>query len=264
MRTAPGAAVAFGLLVLITAFLAAALPRAVDAYETGGLRREIGGAPPSATVLQLTTPQPGLENPLPAREEEMRPAALSAVHRKVLASLPGPLRADAAESAYGVRTSEALSGQDTWLPRPDGFPPGFTLATQSDLAAHAAVREGRLPAADRRITAETKELEAAVTSATARDLRLRVGSVIRLSDATGSTDLAVRITGIVEPRNPRGSYWSAEPILRTPGRGAPPPHTPPRTPGGGPPRAGGGPPPRHTGKLSIRPAAARPSPAAAV
>ncbi|WP_326612893.1 ABC transporter permease [Streptomyces scopuliridis] len=226
LRTAPGAAVAFGLLVLITAFLAAALPRAVDSYETGGLRREIADAPPSATALQLTTPQPGLEIPLPAREEEMRPAALSAVHRKVLAGLPGPLRADAAESAYGVRTSEALSGQDSWLPRPDGVSPGFTLATQSDLAAHAAVREGRLPAADGRITAETKELEAAVTSETARTLRLRVGSAIRLSDSTGSTDLAVRITGIVDPRGPQGSYWSVEPVLRTPGLAALPSNPP--------------------------------------
>lgn len=41
----PGAAVAFGVLVLVTAFLAAALPRALDAYETKGLRQEIAGAP---------------------------------------------------------------------------------------------------------------------------------------------------------------------------------------------------------------------------
>ncbi|MFJ9029956.1 ABC transporter permease [Streptomyces sp. NPDC102274] len=226
LRTAPGAAVAFGLLVLITAFLAAALPRAVDAYETGGLRREIGTAPPSTTVLELTAPQPGLENPLPSREEEMRSAALSAVHRKAQASLPAPLRVDAAESAYGVRTSEVLIGQDSWLPRPDVYPPGFTLAAQSGLAAHATVREGRLPAADGRVTARTKELEAAVTSATARDLRLRVGSVIHLSDSTGSTDLAVRITGIIEPRDPRGSYWSVEPVLRTPGLTAMPTRPP--------------------------------------
>lgn len=36
LRTAPGAACALGLLVLLTAFLAAAFPRAVDAYETKG------------------------------------------------------------------------------------------------------------------------------------------------------------------------------------------------------------------------------------
>ncbi|MFF2060925.1 FtsX-like permease family protein [Streptomyces sp. NPDC058200] len=217
LRTAPGAAVAFGVLVLITAFLMAVLPRAVDAYESEGLRRDIGGAPPGATVLGLSAPQPGLEIPRSAREEAMRPAALSAVHRKVLASLPAPVRADAAESAYGVRTSEALTGTDTWLPRPDGIGPRFTLAAQSELAAHAAVRGGRLPAAGGRVTAETKEVEAAATTATARVMRLRVGSVIRLSGPTGSTALSVRITGIVEPRRPQGSYWSAEPVLRTPG-----------------------------------------------
>ncbi|MFF1420257.1 FtsX-like permease family protein [Streptomyces sp. NPDC058280] len=217
LRTAPGAAVAFGVLVLITAFLMAVLPRAVDAYESEGLRQDIGGAPPGATVLGLSAPQPGLEIPRSAREEAMRPAALSAVHRKVLASLPAPVRADAAESAYGVRTSEALTGTDTWLPRPDGIGPRFTLAAQSELAAHAAVRGGRLPAAGGRVTAETKEVEAAATTATARVMRLRVGSVIRLSGPTGSTALSVRITGIVEPRRPQGSYWSAEPVLRTPG-----------------------------------------------
>ncbi len=226
LRTAPGAAVAFGLLVLVTAFLAAALPRAVDAYETEGLRREIGAAPPGATVLELTAPQPGLEIPRPAREEEMRPAALSAVHRAARAGLPAPLRADPAESAYGVRTADGLSGTDTWLPRPDGVPPRFTLAAQSGVAAHAAVREGRLPATGGRITAETRELEAAVTAATARDLRLRVGSVLRLSDATGSTDLTVRITGIIEPRDPQGAYWSVEPVLRTPGLAALPSNPP--------------------------------------
>lgn len=36
LRTAPGAACAFALLVVVTAFLAAAFPRAVDNYENRG------------------------------------------------------------------------------------------------------------------------------------------------------------------------------------------------------------------------------------
>lgn len=36
LRTAPAAACALGLLVLVTAFLAAAFPRAVDTYESKG------------------------------------------------------------------------------------------------------------------------------------------------------------------------------------------------------------------------------------
>ncbi|MFD7894913.1 ABC transporter permease [Streptomyces sp. NPDC059743] len=226
LRTAPGAAVAFGALVLLTAFLAAAFPRAVDAYETDGLRREITGTPVTDTVLRLTAPQAGLEIPEPQRVEAMRPDALEAVYRQTVASLPGPLRVDLADSAYGVRTGEPLTGTDDWLPRPDGIPPRFTLATQSELAAHATVRSGRLPSAGQGADARTKEVEAAVTTATARELRLRVGSVLRLSDRYGTQALSVRITGLVEPHRPNGSYWSAEPLLRVPGLAALPSRPP--------------------------------------
>ncbi|WP_066955482.1 FtsX-like permease family protein [Streptomyces lushanensis] len=226
LRTAPGAAAALGALVLLTAFLAAAFPRAVDAYETDGLRREITGTPVSDTVLQLTAPQAGLEIPEPQRVEAMRPDALEALYRRAVASLPSPLRVDLAESAYGVRTGEPLTGTDDWLPRPDAIPPRFTLATQSELATHATVRSGRLPSAGRGADARTKEVEAAATTATARELRLRVGSVLRLSDRYGTRALTVRITGLVEPRHPEGSYWSAEPLLRAPGLNALPSRPP--------------------------------------
>ncbi|KPI01571.1 hypothetical protein OK006_1068 [Actinobacteria bacterium OK006] len=220
LRTAPGAAVAFGVLVLVTAFLAAALPRALDAYETKGLRQEIAGAPPAATSVELSAPQPGLEIAQSTREKAVRPPALAAVRRAALARLPAPLRADTTESAYGVRTSKSLVGLNPWLPVIDA-PPRFTLAAQSGLAAHSTVRGGRLPIAAGEVTADTRKVEAAVTEATARTLRLRVGSVIDV-DGFGGAPLVVRITGIVEPRHPRGGYWSAEPVLRTPGVAADP------------------------------------------
>ncbi|MFE5082143.1 ABC transporter permease [Streptomyces mirabilis] len=220
LRTAPGAAVAFGVLVLVTAFLAAALPRALDAYETKGLRQEIAGAPPAATSVELSAPQPGLEIAQATREKAVRPPALAAVRRAALARLPAPLRADTTESAYGVRTSKSLVGLNSWLPVIDA-PPRFTLAAQSELAAHSTVRGGRLPTAAGKVTADTRKVEAAVTEATARTLRLRVGSVIDV-DGFGGAPLVVRITGIVEPRHPQGGYWSAEPVLRTPGVAADP------------------------------------------
>ncbi|MFK0021979.1 ABC transporter permease [Streptomyces sp. NPDC090798] len=215
LRTAPGVAVAFGVLVLVTAFLAAVLPRALDAYETKGLRQEIAGAPPAATSVELSAPQPGLEIAQSTREKAVRPPALAAVRRAALARLPAPLRADTTESSYGVRTSKSLVALNPWLPVIDA-PPRFTLVAQSGLAAHATVRGGRLPTAAGDVTADTRKVEAAVTEATARTLRLRVGSVIDV-DGFGGAPLAVRITGIVEPRRPQGGYWSAEPVLRTPG-----------------------------------------------
>ncbi|MDT0389575.1 ABC transporter permease [Streptomyces dubilierae] len=215
LRTAPWSAVALGVLVLLTAFLAAVLPRAVEAYETQGLREAVAGAAPEAGVLELKTPPPGLERSDEARADAVRPEALAAIGARARALLPAPLRADPAQSAYGVRTARSLEGLDAALPRPDGLPPRFTLLAQSGAAAHATVREGRLPTAGR-VGVDTRAVEGAVTRETARTLGLRAGSTLTLA---GYPDrpLTVRITGVLEPRQPQRSYWSAEPVLRTPG-----------------------------------------------
>ncbi|MFJ8105299.1 ABC transporter permease [Streptomyces sp. NPDC096132] len=215
LRTAPVTAVAFGALVLVTAFLAALLPRAVEAYETDGLRGALAAASPESTVLELKAPQPGLELPQETREDAVRPDALAAVDVKASALLPEPLRADPAESAYGVRTATSLEAQDASLPRPDGLPPRFTLLAQSGVAEHATVREGRLPTAGAPVTADTRVLEGAVTTETARTLRLRAGSTLTLAGFPDGP-LTVRITGILEPRHPERSWWSVERVLRSP------------------------------------------------
>ncbi|MEV7088656.1 FtsX-like permease family protein [Streptomyces sp. NPDC093085] len=229
LRTAPGTAVALAVLVLFTAFLAAAFPRAVDASGTDGLRREIAGAPASGTVLQLTAPLSGVETPESALVEAVRPDALGELHRRAAARVGEQLPLDRGESAYGVRTGESLTATDPGLPSPDGLPPRFTPFTQNALGAHATVRSGRLPSAapatdagtgEAEAAGETEEVEAAVTTDTARVLRLRTGSVLHLHDPYGTPALTVRVTGVVEPHDPEGSYWSAETLLRTPGQSA--------------------------------------------
>ncbi|MEU6912068.1 ABC transporter permease [Streptomyces olindensis] len=214
LRTAPWSAVTFGVLVLVTAFLAAVLPRAVEAYETDGLREAVAEASPESTVLELKAPPPGLERPEAARADAVLPEALAAVDAQARTLLPGPLRADPAESAYGVRTGKSLEALDASLPRPDGLPPRFTLLAQSGAAGHATVREGRLPTAGA-VSVDTRSVEGAVTSDTARTLRLRAGSTLSLAGFPDGP-LTVRITGVLEPRHPQRSYWSAEPVLRTP------------------------------------------------
>lgn len=216
LRTAPGAALALGLLVLFTSFLAAAFPRAVDAYENRGLRHDITTAAPSRSGLELTTPPPPIERDDAARDASLLPARLGPLHRQVLGLLPEPLRADPGQSAYGVRTAKALVARDRWLPRPNAKDPEFTLAAHSGVAEHAIVREGRLPRVTNKVTAATREVEAAVTAETAKTLNIRTGSVVHLGDPAGTT-LSTRVTGIIEPREPEGGYWSHDPLLRTPG-----------------------------------------------
>ncbi len=104
LRTAPGAATALAVLVLVTAFLAAAFPRAVDAYETKGLRHDILTADAGRSTLEVARPQPGLELPQAQRDDEARSPELARIGAGLLKALPAPLRADTSSVTW-VRTS---------------------------------------------------------------------------------------------------------------------------------------------------------------
>ncbi|MFD3533439.1 FtsX-like permease family protein [Streptomyces sp. NPDC058664] len=205
LRTAPLAAASLALLVLVTAYLAAALPRAVDAYETEGLRHDIRTAAPRNAVLELTAPLG-----VTPEESSLRPKALQEQHDAVSALFPEPIRTDPGQNVHGIRTVKRAEGLDPWLPRPNGMSPEFVLSSPSGLTEHATLRKGRLAAGTARAP------EAVVTVKTAAALRLKPGSVVHVPSKVGTESLAVTVTGIVEPRGPESAYWSVEPLLRTP------------------------------------------------
>ncbi|MFJ5773433.1 FtsX-like permease family protein [Streptomyces sp. NPDC093094] len=215
LRAAPGAAWALAVLVALTACLAAAFPRALDRHQDAGLRRAVADARPDRTTFRLYAPPPGSQLPQGDRESAMRPARLAAGQSAVLDALHAPFAADPEQSSYGVRTDTHMEVPDTFLARPSGLPAHVTLVAQNALARHSRTAEGRLPrAAAGSVTAGTAEVEAAVTAETAKHLRIRVGSVIHVPRP--GRPLAVRITGVLTPREPSGAYWSTQPVLRTP------------------------------------------------
>lgn len=221
LRTAPGAAVALALLVMATACLAAAFPRAVERYEDAGLRRAVLDATAPRTSLQVSAPQPGNYIPQPERETALRPESMRKAYERVLNTIERPLAVDPGQSTYGVRNVNNLEAAETWLPMPSGLPAQMSLAAQSGLAEHSRPSAGRLPRAGGTVTAATREVEAAVTTETAERLDIKVGSVIHVP-AVERDPLAVRITGIVVPRDPEGAYWTTQPLLRTPSLIRPP------------------------------------------
>ncbi|BFO21609.1 hypothetical protein SHKM778_79970 [Streptomyces sp. KM77-8] len=201
LRSAPGGAVALALLVAVTAFLAAALPLAVDRYGDAGLRRSMEVAGPARTTVQLYSPSAaGL---LTAPEEQLRGDPIADAHARILALPGGSLPVDREQSSYGVRTTRPLEVPDPWLAMPDAVLPQFHLAAPSGLADHSRLRKGRLPEAPDDVTPVTSSVEAAVTAETARNLHIEVGSVLHVP-AVERGPLAVRVTGIVEPRSPQG------------------------------------------------------------
>ncbi|WAU79597.1 ABC transporter permease [Streptomyces sp. Qhu-G9] len=215
LRAAPGTAVALALLVTATVCLAAAFPRAIDRYEDAGLRQAVVDATARRSSVQVTAPPPTLGSTQGERESVLRPASLRKEYERILNVVERPLVADPGQSTYGARTTKSLEAAEKWLPRPSGLPAQMTLAAHHGLAEHARLRAGRLPRAEGKVTASAPEVEAAVTTETADRLRIKVGSVIHVP-AVGRAPLAVRVTGIVAPRDREGAYWATQPILRTP------------------------------------------------
>ncbi|MFI1396005.1 FtsX-like permease family protein [Streptomyces sp. NPDC020681] len=220
LRTAPGTALALMLLVLVTSFLAAAFPRGVDTYEGEGLRHEMSSASPDRSTIQLTDDPAEHEDTVQsdwAASLDFR--LLTQQHRQILAALPDPLRADAEQSTYGAHITKPVAATDEWLPQLDGGSPVFTLSTRTGLADHSKLLSGRLPAAAAGSVGPAADaVEAAVTEATAKALGIKVGSTVHVPRLAAGTPLAIKVTGIVEPARPQLSYWSVEPVLRTPTR----------------------------------------------
>ncbi|MGA5413906.1 FtsX-like permease family protein [Streptomyces pseudogriseolus] len=215
LRTAPGAAAALALLVAVTAFLAAALPLALDRYDERGMRRALETAGPTRTTVQFQTSDADVYLSDGPWEERLTREAVEGPYAKLLA-LPGrALPLDREQSSAGVRTTRSLKTPDAYLSQPDGLPPVFHLVAQGGVAGHSRLAEGRLPKAPGDPGRAVSALEAAVTAETAKALNIRVGSVVHFPRAEGDP-LAVRVTGVVVPREPDGAYWSALPGLDKP------------------------------------------------
>ncbi|KUN83401.1 hypothetical protein AQJ66_19005, partial [Streptomyces bungoensis] len=215
LRAAPGAAAALALLVALTACLAGALPRAVDRYEDAGLRHALHQALPEHTTLKVTAPLPPPGAAPGDLATALRPDTLERQYEKLLDTAGGAPAVDRSQSAYGVATGADPAVPDPWIPRPTGQLAHVCLVAPSGLAGHAKVRQGRLPRTAGPVNAESPGVEAAVTAATAKALHIEVGSVIHVP-GIARAPLAVRVTGILIPRDPAGAYWSTVPLLRTP------------------------------------------------
>ncbi len=198
LRATRPAALALGALMLITAFLAAAFPRGVDAYETRGLRAALDDARPDQRTIEITASRRD------AAPNGHAPAALRRQDAALRAQFTAPLRISATDAVHGVRTVTPLPAGDPGLPRPDGVAPAFSLYAVSGLAGHATVAAGRLP---RPARPGAPAREAAVTVATARALHLRPGGQLHLDGTT------LRISGLLTPRAPEGSYWASDPLM---------------------------------------------------
>ncbi|MFF3951501.1 hypothetical protein ACFYYN_42940 [Streptomyces sp. NPDC001902] len=212
LRAAPGGTLALAALVFVTAFLAAALPRAVDGYEDTALRDAVSHAslPGRSVTMSLQVSQ--LSAPLNA-EGLLTPPSLKETETRFQRLVKPPLTLERDQTVYGVRSADT-DVTDPGLPRIMAvapLPPKSTLVAQPDLAANTRLLEGRLPHPG----TDAHSVEAVITDRTAKVMKLRTGSAFHLEDAVGSV-MTVRVTGIVTPRTPGAAWWNAESDLRRP------------------------------------------------
>ncbi|WP_377273627.1 FtsX-like permease family protein [Peterkaempfera sp. SMS 1(5)a] len=208
LRTASGAAAALCLLVLATAFLAAALPSASARADDTALRRRIAATDLQGRSITGTT-DPGFFGAGGAMTAAKVQNALEALVRP-------PLVVDKATSSYGDRGLETVSLTGRNMPRPDGLAPVVALAWQPGQAAHVHLVEGRLPhdpvpprGPDEQVTRLV--LETAVSEQTARILGVHAGA--RLSTGTVVT---LEVVGVYRPLDPSLPYWVADQRLLRP------------------------------------------------
>ncbi|MFG1806016.1 FtsX-like permease family protein [Streptomyces sp. NPDC049040] len=227
LRAAPAGALALAALVLVTAFLAAALPRAVDRYEDTALRKAVAGAAPRDRGISLADDYRTSDDP--AQDTKLAPATLDGVERDFRALLSPPLRIDAGTVVQGVRSGAEAEVPDPELPRTSDHAPGADLVAQAGLAGHTTVVSGRLPRPEP-AGPPSLALEGAVTEKTAQVLHLKVGQTVHLMKF-GAKPLSVRISGIVAPRDPAAGYWTMDDDLLAPLVSYPPhlPIDPPHT-----------------------------------
>lgn len=213
---------ALAALVLVSAFLAAALPRILNHTADEALRQLVVEAPPQARAVralsygvldlpQLQSVQQQLLDtfrpPLPdvldegtvAATTETPYAMLDPKTREPYLGKPG-LAGLEVTHFLGVRYQAGLAGQVRWVAGQE--PRGGTTV------------RAPIPGESSDVFSLEPRLDVGVAREVARVMDLRVGQVFTLEPGGGpfssGRPIQVRITGLYEPVEPRSSYWAGD------------------------------------------------------
>ena len=227
LRAGRSGALATFALVLATAFLAAAVPRAVDRYQDHALRQAVSQARPQDRGLNLSAGDDAVGS---SAGSTLLPAYGDMVEKTFQGLARPPIHLAASGPVYGVRTSKESPVPDPGLPRMSPLPPAASLVAQAGLASHVRVVSGRLPKAPPNPGSADvpSTVEAAVTEQTARVLHLHVGQRVHLRSQFQGRETVV-VSGVVAPRDPHSLYWTEDDDLLAPlvGHGPAAPGDPP-------------------------------------
>jgi putative ABC transport system permease protein len=243
-------------LLGITCFLFAALPRLFNTVADDGLRYTVGHTPTAARNVRVLE-WDRLAAGSPA--DLLAPVAEAAAHSR--RELPPSLRRLALGSEIVIRSPRYAFRPDVGMgfPRPGPLVPGsepaglfryLTLAVHSGVNPHIRLVAGRMPAASgERVSTRVTQpvytatpgqlsfiswsktvplLQVALSTATARELRLHVGDrgvftpgqsadpAVQQVPVRDAKPLAIEVVGLFVVKDPEGSFWYGDASLAAP------------------------------------------------
>jgi putative ABC transport system permease protein len=236
VRAEPGPALTMLVLIAGTCFLFAALPRLFNRFADDGLRYTLTRAPLQARNVRAF--EPGRLDPGGAADPL---AAVAARAESSQQALPASLRELIDRRTFIVHSPRyALQPGAQSAPNVPGLFRFLNLRVQSDVRPHIRLVDGNFPSSstvrvhtvDRRIpelpvAKDVPLLQVALSTATARQLRLHVGErALFWPDPTNidvqylpthdQEPLAVEVTGLFAVRDPSAPFWFDDPRLDTP------------------------------------------------
>lgn len=202
-----GASLALSALVLVTVFIAMALPRASLGMRTSALQQVLGQLEPSAKTMTAsidfeTFAQTAGENPI----DDLASTRDVLASQMMSARVPiEPAAAWTNVNTAPLQTSGAAPGAYY-----GSSPPELQLVYRDALPRYARLRAGTWPTTQTR-NGRTTTFQLAITTATAARFGLRVGS--RLGVGQGEY---VVVSGIVSAAEPGSAFWTQVPALLSP------------------------------------------------
>jgi putative ABC transport system permease protein len=203
--TGAAASVAFALLVFASVLASLAIPRESVGLTTRALQRVIAASQLSDRTIIATAGEgdlTDLKNEVVATDI----AAVGASLRARLAANGVPVASD--PPAWSGLTTGYV--RYAGAARPAGYAqPQFELTYRTALAQYSRIVAGQLPAGGS-VAGKQAVLQAAVTSATAAEFGLRVGTRLNAGP------VLLVITGIIQPANPASDFWTDDPTPARP------------------------------------------------
>jgi hypothetical protein len=119
-------------------------------------------------------------------------------------------RLSAAIRLVPTRVYQATWSADLAVPRPpeDGQVPLIQAAAVTGITANARLTAGSWPAAPH----AGQPIQAALPTMAARDLGLRVRSVLTVTDPTNGSRATIQVSGLFRPSRPTDPYWQIDSI----------------------------------------------------